>query len=134
MRTVVSAQHMSDSSQPSTRMALLSAVCDALPEVVAGGSETDAHRAGLPALLGLVLRAVAAAGADGASLLLRLPCILARATDQLLDSGQVVAAVFGSDISMGVCASHACCATLRVQPAEGRHGGTRMLGPYSLYP
>ncbi len=93
--SVICMQHMCGSLRPSNRMALLSAVCEALPEVVAGGCEPVARRAGLPTLLGLVLRALAAAGAAGALLLLRLPCILARVTDQLLDAGKVTALVFG---------------------------------------
>ena len=95
-------QHISGSLRSSTRMAFLSAVCEALPEVGAGGYKPAARRAGLPALLGLVLRALAAAGAAGALLLLRLPCILARATDQLLDAKQVAALILALLISMSI--------------------------------
>ncbi len=106
-------QHMSGSLRPSTQIALLSAVCEALPEVVAGGREPAARRAGLPVMLGLVLRALAAAGAAGALLLLRLPCILARATDQLLDSKQVTALIWSHLISMSVvCRAPPPCNTV----------------------
>ena len=71
---------MGGSLRPSTRMTLLSAVCEALPEVAAVGSGSRDGCAGLPSLLDLVLRAIAAAGAPGALLLLKLPSVLARAT------------------------------------------------------
>ena len=83
-------EHVSGSPRRSAQIPLLSAVCEALPEVVRGGSEPRASRAGLPLLLDLVLRAFAAAGVPGALLLLRLPCILSGATDQLLNAPQVM--------------------------------------------
>ena len=87
---------MNGSLQARTCMTLLSAVCEALPEVVAGGIEPGASRAGLSGLLDLMLRAIAAAGAPGAMLLLRLPGILSRANYQLLDAPQVTAPGFDS--------------------------------------
>ena len=105
-------QHMNGSLLPSTRMTFLSAVCEALPEVVAGSSASAARCNGVPTLLNLVLRALAAADTAGALLLLRLPCILARVTDQLINANQVLALIFGPLVSTSVlCPASLPCIT-----------------------
>ena len=85
-------------------MKLLSAVCEALPAVLTmEGAESGAGGPGLLALLQLVMRATAAAGPAGALLLLRLPCILAPATDRLIGGQEVTAD----------CQYHGCSIKLR---------------------
>ena len=77
--------------QPSDVM-LLSAICEALPAVMTmEGAETGASGPGLRALLRLVMGSAASAGPAGALLLLRLPCILAPATDRMIKGSEVTA-------------------------------------------